>query len=140
MALKRQLAAVIWAAIIIIAAQLLPSDAQAHAGHDHGPPAAAITSSDHIVDQASSIDAVNYPELTEIAFADKNSGAGSSGTRRCTGTCCGTGATCCGTALLFGVSATLPDPGHARQSVSPAASVPPGTDAEALRKPPKSFA
>ena len=143
MVLKRQLAALIWAATVLIAAQFLPSVAHAHAGHDHASHSVAAAHgvaaplSDHVVDSAESAKAERA--LTELASVDSRTipGAPSSG---CNGSCCGTGNACCGGAILLFSSATLPDVGVGQQPVGTASTAPPGIDPDALRKPPKSFA
>lgn len=138
MALKRQLAALIWAATVLIAAQFLPSVAQAHAGHDHASHGVEFAISDRIADTGKSPEAERATVPTELLSLDSNSipGAPSGG---CNGSCCGTGAACCGAVLLFS-SATLPDIDVGQQPVGVVSSAPPGIDPDALCKPPKSFA
>lgn len=138
MALKRQLATLLWAAAILIAAQFLPSVAQAHAGHDHASPSVVAALSDHVADPAKSAEAERAAEPAELASVDSSiiPAAPSNG---CNGSCCGTGNACCGAVLLFS-SAALPDVGVGQQPVGTASSAPLGIDPDALRKPPKSFA
>ena len=143
MVLKRQLAALIWAATVLIAAQFLPSVAQAHAGHNHASHSVAAAHdvaaalSGHVVDSAESAKAERAAAPTELASVNSNTipAAPSGG---CNGSCCGTGSACCGAILLFS-SAALPDVGVGQQPVGTASSAPPGIDPDALRKPPKSF-
>lgn len=138
MALKRQLLTLLWAAAVLIAAQFLPSVAQAHAGHDHASHSVAVAVPDRLVDADKSAEAERAAAPTELASVDSGTipAAPSSG---CNGSCCGTGNACCGAILLFS-SAALPDVGAGRQPVGTASSAPPGIDPDALRKPPKSFA
>ena len=144
MVLKRQLAALIWAATVLIAAQFLPTVAEAHAGHDHASHSVAAAHgvaaplSDHVVDPAESANAERAAAPTELASVNSNNipAAPSGG---CNGSCCGTGNACCGAVLLFS-SAVLPDVGGGQQPVGTASSAPPGIGPDALRKPPKSFA
>jgi hypothetical protein len=137
---KRQLAALIWAATVVIAAQLLPSIAQAHAGHDHASPSFAMASPDHIADQAKSAEAKRSSELTELASIDLYAVPTPATSAGCKGVCCGTGTACCGVVLLLGFEPALPDIRRARQAVDAGSSAPPGFDPDALRKPPRSFA
>ena len=144
MALKRQLAALIWAATVMIAAQFLPSIAQAHAGHDHASYSVAAAHgvaaalSDHVVDPTESAEAKRAAAPTELTSVESNTvpAAPSGG---CNGACCGTGNACCGAVVMFSAAA-LPDVGVGRQPVGTASSAPPGIEPDALRKPPKSFA
>jgi len=133
MALKRQLAILLWAAAVLIAAQL-PSVAQAHAGHDHAAPSAVAILSVHDADPAKAKRAAAPAELSSVEDRIIPA-APSSG--NCS--CCGTGSACCGAIYLF-APAVLPDVSIERQPVGTASSVPPGIDLDALRKPPKSFA
>jgi hypothetical protein len=138
MALKRQLATLLWAATVLIAAQFLPSVAQAHGGHDHASQSVVAALSDHVVDPAKSAEANRTTAQAEVASVDFGTipVAPSGG---CNGSCCGTGNACCGAILLFS-SVSLPDVGVGQQPVGTASSAPPGIDPDALRKPPKSFA
>jgi hypothetical protein len=142
MALKRQLAALIWAATVIIAAQFLPSIAQAHPGHDHVSSSVAAThgsaaalSDHHTADPTEAERAAVPVELATIDF-DTVPAVPAGG---CNGSCCGTGSACCGAILLFS-SIALPDVGAGRQPVGSASSAPPGADPDTLHRPPKSFA
>jgi hypothetical protein len=138
MALKRQLATLLWAATVLAAAQFLPSIAQAHAGHDHASHSVAVALPDRPADTDKSAEAEQAAAPAELASVDSNAtpAAPSGG---CNGSCCGTGNACCGAILLFSPAA-LPDVGVGRQPVGTASSAPPGIDPDALRKPPKSFA
>ena len=138
MALKRQLATLFWAATVLVAAQFMPSIAQAHAGHDHTSHSVAVAFSDRLADPDKSADAERAAAPAELASVNSNTipAVPSGG---CNGSCCGTGNACCGAVLLFS-SATLPDVGVGQQPVGTASSAPPGIDPDALRKPPKSFA
>ena len=138
MALKRQLATLFWAATVLIAAQFLPSVAQAQAGHDHALLGVAISLSDRVTDTDRS-EAERATAPTELLSVDSdNIPAAPFG--GCNGSRCGTGTACCGAVLLFSSAATLPDVGIARQPVDAAGSAPRGIDPDTLRKPPKSFA
>ena len=138
MALKRQLATLLWAAAVLIAAQFLASIAHAHAGHDHVSPDVTAALSDHVADSAKSDEVKRAAVPAELASADSTTipAIPSGG---CNGSCCGTGSACC-CAILVLSSAALPDVRVGQQPVGTAMSAPPGIDPDALRKPPKSFA
>ncbi|MGE3148556.1 MAG: hypothetical protein AB7K04_05750 [Pseudorhodoplanes sp.] len=138
MGLKRQLATLLWAAAVLIAAQLLPSFAQAHAGHDHASQSVVAALSDHVADPAKSTEAKRAAASAELASVDSSTIPAAPATG-CNGSCCGTGNACCGAILLFS-SVSLPEVGAGQQLVGTASSAPPGIDPDALRKPPKSFA
>jgi hypothetical protein len=135
---KRQLATLLWAAAVLIAAQFLPSVAQAHAGHDHASPSVVAALSDHVADPAKSAEAKRAAAPAELASVDFST-IPAAPSSDCNGSCCGTGNACCGAILLFS-SVSLPDVGAGQQPVGTASSAPPGIDPDALRKPPKSFA
>lgn len=139
MALKRQLSTLLWAAVVLIAAQFLPGVAHAHAGHDHVSPLVVVALSEHVADPAKSAEAKRAAALAELASVDSRTipAAPSGG---CNGSCCGTGTTCCGAVVLFTSGAVLPDVGVARQPMGTAGTAPPGNHPDALRKPPRSFA
>jgi hypothetical protein len=139
MALKRQLAALVWAAAVIVAAQFLASVAQAHAGHDHASHSAVVVSVDRVADTDKSAEAEQITAPVELVSVDSNPipAVPSSG---CNGSCCGTGTTCCGAVVLFASAASLPDVGVGRQPLGLASAALPGIHPGALRKPPKSFA
>ena len=144
MALKRTFAALIWGATVIVAAQFLPSIAQAHAGHDHASysvvaaTGGATASSDQAIDSTELAEKKREVTPTEFTSVDSNTiPAGSSG--GCNGSCCGTGSACCGAILQF-LSVSLPDVRAGRQPVGSGSSAPPGINPDALRKPPKSLA
>ena len=141
MALKRQFAGLIWAAVLVIAAQLVASVALAHAGHSHAPAAVATPSSDEIAQQASVGEAEHPSASVEISAADDGSidpvGAPAGA---CNGSCCGNGVSCCGSALL---PATADGPPFTCKALAPTGlgdHARSGIDPEALPEPPKSFA
>jgi hypothetical protein len=136
---KQQLAALIWAAIVLIAAHFVPSVAQAHAGHEHASHSVAVASLDRVADTDKSAEAARVRAPAEFVSVDSNPipAAPSGG---CNGSCCSTGTTCCGAVGLFTSAASLPDVGVGRQPLGLASAALPGIHPGALRKPPKSFA
>src|SRR5262245_32037060 len=110
MAARRQLAVLIWMAIVAIAIQFMPSVAWAHAGHAHGPVAtvAQPTTSDEIRSTAEPATDAASAEVSEAAVtsADTRRSPVSSGT--CPATCCTTGFSCCVPALVAESPPDLP--------------------------------
>ena len=133
---KRQLATVIWIAIVTIAVQLLPATALAHGGHAHLRGSIA-TATDHRAES----DAAQLKTERRIAIAQANaadvSRAETSGT--CDDGCCASGFSCCAPAVLPEPMLRLPERLKALTIERPGQSIRAGTDPEALPKPPKSF-
>ena len=140
MGLQQQLARIVAAAIILIAAFAVPSLARAHEGHAHRVPGvaqAAPKSSDmHARKQA----AVTSSATALSAARDSAVGA-ADGVMQCGGNCCsgGAGMACCG-AVLAPESFWIPLLQASAQVGIPRAPPLPGLPPEALPKPPKSIA
>ena len=137
--MNRQLAAVIWAAVLLIAVQFVSSVAQAHAGHSHAPTVVVTPSTDDIAQRVSVDEAENASASVEISAADRSIDPDAAPSGSCNGSCCGNGVSCCGPALLP-ASADAP-PLTCKASAPPGLGDPmrSGIDPEALPKPPKSF-
>lgn len=120
------------AVIVLIAAGLMPSGAEAHAGHAHGGQSSTVVAAPASLATATkSVAAATVRASTEAGLA-----------RPCDGACCRTpGTHCCtGTALAADPQAALPP----RDPAAPALprALPARTDVvpEALPEPPRAFA
>src|SRR5512132_2067030 len=113
MSLRHRLAALIWAAIFMIAAQVVASSASAHSGHshDHSMPShySSVTPLPH------DSDAINEAQLIRsekaelsVSTSERVKLPASSKSGGCTGGCCGNGISCCGGAVLTSCSNCLP--------------------------------
>ncbi len=132
---KRQLAAVIWIAIVTIAVALLPATAFAHGGHGHLRGSVAAATHDRAEDGALQLS--KHTAAVAQAKAADISRAAISGT--CHDGCCANGFSCCAPAILPELLLRLPVCLKARKAEQLAASIRAGIDPEALPKPPKSF-
>jgi hypothetical protein len=98
MALRHRIIGLIWAAVLVIAVQFVPSIASAHSGHEHHTAAGTI----HVgtvkqqADQAAAR-ATSKATLAEPTQQDREISTPSGGA--CTGGCCGIGLGCCGAVL-----------------------------------------
>ncbi|MCC6776009.1 MAG: hypothetical protein IT537_05125 [Hyphomicrobiales bacterium] len=157
MAAAQRLAALIWAAILLVAVQLVPSAVAAHPGHTHAshhaqaadvaahqapaaPSAGARSSGAEVVSQAAQLDAPPPHQTTVAVSAEQLRSDDPCSTSGCNGSCCGTCVGCCGAALL---ATPVPSwPGAARRSglLLRRADLRAGIDPDALGKPPKSLA
>ncbi len=142
MGIRLGIAGAIWAAILVVAVQLVPTPALAHSGHvHHAGDVAALAhhagagSFDHKAAsrpapssfQAASISAMpDHPQAADFATA-------------CTGGCCGTGASCCG-AVMVGSIAELPDIGTAIRMAVRVVDRRSGIDPDGLARPPRILA
>jgi hypothetical protein len=142
---RRRLAAMIWAAIFVIAAQFFASSALAHAGHSHGHSTAANSSAVQLSHHAST-SAFSTVQLAGLGRADLSMSAPEGPdmpvvpqSRGCTGGCCGNGLGCCGAVLAVAPS-PIPDKGPQRETVSHALDGESGIDPEGLRRPPRTLA
>jgi hypothetical protein len=141
MALKRHLAAVIWAAVLVVAVQCAPGIALAHGGHNHAPAPHAVPSpSDEDVPQAGGDAAQNAAPSMEIAAPDRRVDPATTPSGACNGSCCGKGTSCCGPALPPAGAAGPPLHCRAPPPFEGGGPMRSGIDPEALPKPPKSFA
>jgi hypothetical protein len=133
---KRQLAAVIWIAIVTIAVQLVPATALAHAGHTHLRGSIVGVTHDRAEGAALGVNADHTGALAQAEAADV-SRARTSGA--CNDGCCASGFSCCAPAILPEPILGLPSRLKALKVEPPGASIRAGIDPEALPKPPKSF-
>ena len=141
MALKRQLAGLIWAAVLVIAVQLVASAALAHAGHSHAPAVVATPSSAETAPQQASVDEAEHASASaEISEAQRRIDPGVAPSGACNGSCCGNGVSCCGPALLPASADTPPLTCKAMAPPGLGDNARSGIDPEALPEPPKSFA
>ena len=138
MALGHKLAGMLCAAILIVALQLVPSTAFAHAGHAHGSPGVnSIISSE--IEPVDTAQADKRRSEVSVYSADLNRfGTGTTG--GCTGGCCSSpGLGCCGGAIAVPLQ-DLPDlasvPPPPMLKIAPVS----GVDPDALIKPPKVLA
>src|SRR5262249_19259692 len=133
MVLKRKVAGLILAAILVVAVQLVPNLAFAHAGHEHHAPAmTAPTSSvqppaDHATHSIAA--PAEMKAAPDLASATAPSGA-------CVGGCCGPGMGCCGSVLIVSEQAFPPlDTGA--HLVAPVFFERPGIASGGLKRPPR---
>jgi hypothetical protein len=139
MAAKAYIGQMLLAAIVLIASQLTPSVAFAHAGHSHGGGVAAAIEPPTALNQAGSAqsDIARDEEL-------RNAAHGASGridVETCpAGACCGNGMACCGAVLVTDqLGSPLPSLRSVR-AMAPNAPDASGIEPQALPKPPRSFA
>lgn len=138
MRLGRHVVHILAAAIALIAAYLVPSAAEAHAGHHHSEPAVAAVQVAS-PEQSRSADLLDLAEVEEAAVVTLRSDA----VRRakgCSGFCCGTGTTCCAHALTAEAGALTPARSATRIARPSEFALRPGVDPEALPKPPRTIA
>src|SRR4051794_11757259 len=112
MAPSHPLAGLIWAAVLVIAIQFVPTLAFAHAGHSHQS-SGTVTSThakapDVAISEASS---PRYLQVVTAASDARPRSSCSAETSGCIGKCCGNGM-CCGAAVL-----------KAPEQVTPAAAI-----------------
>ena len=140
MNLRHQLVRVMGAAIVLIAAYLMPTVAQAHAGHVHAAPAAVAAATSASPDNsATAAKAAPYDAIAKtvaVLRADRSTQAPA----RCKGFCCGVNMSCCAPALAPEAATLVPLPAPSRLVLIYQAPARPGIDPEALPKPPRSFA
>ena len=117
MALRHRIIGLIWAAVLVIAVQFVPSIVSAHSGHEHHAAAAAgATHAGTVKQQAhqAAERATNEAALTEPEQQDRKTSTPSGGA--CTGGCCGTGLGCCGAVLTDSTASLFHVGGAARLS------------------------
>jgi hypothetical protein len=135
MTCARTLALWLVATIVLIAAGLVPSGAEAHAGHAHTGPGRTVAASPAL---PASFAAATKSVVVTTVRASAESGLA----RPCDGACCRTsGTSCCtGTALAADLQAVMPPRARAERALPRA--LPARTDVvpEALPEPPRSFA
>lgn len=137
---RRRLAAMIWAAIFVIAAQFLAGSALAHAGHSHGNSTASSAAQLTDLGKASigQTARLEQADLSLITQDDTDMPVIPQ-PGRCTGGCCGNGIGCCG-AVLAAASNSVPDDRPQQETVSLATDSHSGVDPEALARPPRTLA
>jgi len=136
-----QLMRMLGAVIALIAVQVVPLPAQAHAGRVHGMHAhhasphhhAAAVDADH--DRATSA-----AQAAELRSTDQLPAGNSDTAHGCANGCCGSGMSCCGgTALIVAADQPLPTTRSSSLGLERSAAAG-GIDPDALRKPPRSLA
>jgi hypothetical protein len=149
MNLGRTISGVIWAVILAIALQLVPSPASAHPGHaHHAGDVSALAHHQHTAgtvhqrgsaDQKAATRTTQPSSHTSIASSlpDRSEVTASAGA--CTGGCCGAGAGCCGAALV-GSTADLPDITIAVMGAAYVDDRRSGIDPDGLARPPRTLA
>jgi len=141
MRLDRQLARILAAVIVMIAAYLAPSAVQAHPGHTE-PMSATVAVQDAGSarwDLPAAIAMTADAETAEVAMNAANPNIPAP-IKRCNGLCCcSSGMACCAHALAP-ESGSLSELTAARLTAAPDVLARPGVDPEALPKPPRSFA
>jgi hypothetical protein len=135
MALKRHMAAMLWAAIVLIVAQIVPTVAQAHVHHHHAVSAMAAPQAHGI--KIASIDA-NRAATAVVTSAMWDSDAGASSVpckdrHGCADSCC-----CCPALASTPPDGVLALP-RVRDFNEPTAPARRGIDPEGLARPPRSF-
>jgi hypothetical protein len=140
---KRQLAAAMWVAILMIAVLFVPTLAQAHAGHDHAPPPIASVAQletpdagDLNVDLTLSNDDAAVPGRAVVASASDFFFVPN---RTCHGSCCEKGSAGCCPVAAPNAPASPAAPRIASGIGPFAIDVAPGIDPEAIPEPPKFF-
>ena len=143
---SRGLAALIWGVVVLIAIQLVPTTARAHAGHAHV--SAAQVSAAHGGGSSSAVmhdrasDHAIYPRTSvaspEVATAAPDNDGSTAPAAPCNCGYCAAGCPCCVPMILAEPGAGWPPPSTATDIIGQASSTRPGVDPEAPAKPPKS--
>jgi len=138
MALRHRFIGLIWAAVLVIAVQLVPSIASAHSGHEHHAAAGAAHAAT-LAQQAhqAAERATSEAALTERGRQDRETSTPSGGA--CTGGCCGTGLGCCGAVLTNSTAALFHVAGRA-PLIEPISDQLGGIDPDTLARPPSPLA
>lgn len=137
-ALRQKFAGLIWTTILVVAVQLLPSFAYAHAGHAHhsSPGAAASSETPAPHDLGKTVE--RQPVATvQVSTGQKGQALGDSN-GSCTGSCCGNGIGCCG-GVLAGLLTTLPDIAFLPAKFSFVSDWQRGIGPDAIKRPPRSL-
>ena len=143
---SRGLAALIWGAVVLIAIQLVPTTARAHAGHAHA--SAAQVSGGYVPGSSSAVmhdrasDLAISPRTSvaspEVATAAPDNDGSTAPAAPCNCGYCAAGCSCCVPMILAEPGAGWPPPSSATDIIGQASSMRPGLDPEAPAKPPKS--
>jgi hypothetical protein len=143
MNLRQAISGAIWAAILAIALQFVPTPALAHTGHAHHTgDVSALAHHEHgpaVFHQKAATRAAQPLSLPASLSAVPDSAGDFTFVGACTGGCCGTGAGCCGAALI-GSIAELPDIGSAVRGTTPVVDRGSGVDPDGLARPPRTLA
>ena len=143
MNLRQAISGAIWAAILAIALQFVPTPALAHTGHAHHTgDVSALAHHEHgpaVFHQKAATRAAQPLSLPASLSAVPDSAEDFTFVGACTGGCCGTGAGCCGAALI-GSIAELPDIGSAVRGTTPVVDRGSGVDPDGLARPPRTLA
>jgi hypothetical protein len=138
--LNSRLAILIWAAMVLVAAQFVAGLASAHPGHAHGNPAVSHLSGAHAIYQShaqkEAEPAVSKRAELSVVSLDEIELPVSAQTGGCTAGCCGHGIGCCGAALAP-VSNSLPESSTRKQIFSFGYDRGSGVDPDALARPPR---
>jgi hypothetical protein len=133
------IAGIFWAAIVLIAVQLAPSVALAHAGHSHDKGVVAAVEPPTPLDQAGSVQS-GIPHDQELRNADHVASGRIDAAGTCAGACCGNGMACCGAVLVTDqLGSPLPSLRSVR-AMAPNAPDASGIEPQAPPKPPRSVA
>jgi hypothetical protein len=135
----RQLAAVIWIAILTVVIQLSPAPALAHAGHSHARTSIAANDRANNGAQLDGVHAANGKMSTSITITKPASDDSASVPCTCNGGSCANGFSCCAPAVLADSIIHLPILADGAEVLRLGAPMLAGIDPEALPKPPKSF-
>lgn len=142
MPLRHRLAAAIWAAIFVIAAQFFAGSALAHVGHAHPHSAASHASAAELPDHAKAPGGQQvWFEQADLSVSGQD-GADMPVTPQsggCVGGCCGNGIGCCGAVLAATTNPILKDSTQL-QTIFLAFGHHSGIDPEALARPPRTLA
>jgi hypothetical protein len=140
---KRHLAALIRVAVVMIAIQMLPATALAHAGHTRTPDLISSTTHHHATGGATHLNpAHENAEHTGAAaeiVAVKLGANQAAVSGMCNAGCCASGFSCCAPAMLSETAAALSNGLSGSKVVRPRTSIRSGIEPETLPKPPKSF-
>lgn len=125
------------AAMFVALLALVPTQAQAHAGHSH-PPAATEQSAPPVLETSSAV-SMHHRAATHVTAAVKALTAPEPGDRRgCSDNCCKSAMSCCLVLLVSPLETLLP-PEQAMPFPYPASISSAGHDPDRLRRPPRSF-
>ncbi len=140
MDLRQQLVRVLGAAIVLIAAYLMPAAAQAHEGHFHAASAAVAAATSATPDILAAAAKADPADAVVKTVAVLRTDRPTQAPARCNGFCCGVNMSCCAPTLAPEAATLVPRPAPSRLVLIYQAPARPGIDPEALPKPPRSFA
>lgn len=146
MTLDRHLARLLAAVIVMIAATLGVSVAQAHEGHVHHPRTAHVSDPVQTAPAAAKADTSTVTAVTRqpaalvLALAAQAGADDLGRTGGCDGQCCAMGMACCHAAVTPATLLSVPLQGASAGMPTAQQSLPPSLAPEALPKPPRSFA